>query len=59
MLHGMIDEQGHCFDVRNDISEKLNIFYMFSCKSLVSVAFILEIIFIADYQAHAPLLKML
>ena len=50
MLHGMINEQGHCLDVREDISERKWIFYMFSSKSLVSGALILETIFIADYQ---------
>ena len=30
----------------------------FPSKYLVSGAFILNIIFIADYQAHAPLLQM-
>ena len=51
----MINEQGHCLDVRDHISEK--ILYMFSNKSLVYGA--LEIIFIADYQALVPLLQML
>ena len=34
MLHGMINEQGHLVGVRGDISEKRNIFHMFSYKSL-------------------------
>ena len=58
MLHDTINEQGHCFDVRDDFSEKMNIFYVFPSKSLVSGALILEIILIAYYQAHAPLLQM-
>ena len=54
MIHGRINEQGHCLDVSDDISggggggEYIN---MISSKSLVSGVFILEIIFIADYQA--------
>ena len=36
MLHNIINEQGHCRDVRNDISEKMIIFRMFSYKSLAS-----------------------
>ena len=43
MLHGMINEQGHCLDVRDDISEKNEYFYMFSSKLLVTGAFIIEI----------------
>ena len=35
---------------------KMNIFYMFSSKPLAAGALILEIIFIAIYQAHAALL---
>ena len=49
MLHGMINEQGYCHGVRDDI-------FMFSSKSLVSGALILEITFIADYQAHVQML---
>ena len=30
MLYAIINEQGHCLDVRNDISGKMNIFRMFS-----------------------------
>ena len=59
MLHCMINEQGKCFDVRDAISEKHKYFYMFSSKSVVSGALILQIIFIADYQAHGPLIQML
>ena len=29
MLHGIINEQGNCLDVRDDISEKMNIFRVF------------------------------
>ena len=29
MLRDIINEQGHWLDVRNDISEKMNIFRMF------------------------------
>ena len=29
MLPGMINEQGHSLDMRDDISEKMNIFRMF------------------------------
>ena len=59
MLHCMINEQGNFFDVRDAISEKNEYFYMFSSKSVVSDALILQIMFIADYQAHGPLLQML
>ena len=48
MLHGIINEQGNCLDVRDDISEKKNHFHMFSNKSLASGALILGIIAIAD-----------
>ena len=50
MLHSMINEQGNCLDVRDDISEKkyyFDIFHMFSYKSLASDALILGIIVIA------------
>ena len=50
MLHSMINEQGNCLDVRDDISEKntiFDIFHMFSDKSLASDALILGIIVIA------------
>ena len=30
MLHGIINEQGHQFDVRDGMQEKMNIFRMFS-----------------------------
>ena len=36
MLHCILNEQGHCLDVRDDISEKMIIFCIFSCKSLAS-----------------------
>ena len=36
MLYGMINEHRHCRDVKDDnISGKMNIFHMFSYKSLV------------------------
>ena len=44
MLHGIINEQVHWLDVRDDISEKMDIFRMFSYKSLASGAFVLGII---------------
>ena len=47
MLHGTVNEQGYCLDERDDISEKMNLFQMFSYKSLASGAFIFEIIVIA------------
>ena len=37
MFHGMINEQGHCLDVRDDIAEK-NIKNYVLCKSLVACA---------------------
>ena len=44
MLHGMINEQGHWLDERDDILEKkMIIFYMFSYKSLASGALMLGI----------------
>ena len=48
MLHGIINEQGNCLDVRDGISEINTIFHMFSCKSLASGALILGVIGIAD-----------
>ena len=33
MLYGIINEQGNCLDIRDDISEKNTIFHMFSYKS--------------------------
>ena len=47
MLHGIINEQGNCLDVRDDISEKKNIFHMFPIIFSLS-AIILGIIDIAD-----------
>ena len=50
MLHGIINEQGNCLDVRDDISEKniiFDIFHMFPYKSLASGATIIGIIVIA------------
>ena len=52
MLHGIIYEQGNCLDVNDDISEKMNIFHMFSYKSLCSGALILGIIVIADSKSR-------
>ena len=52
MLHGIINEKGHCIDVRDDTSGKMNIFQMFSfnlLEVLVFGAYILEMIFIADF----------
>ena len=48
MLHGIINEQGNCLNVRDYISEKKNIFHMFSNKYVVSGALILDIIVRAD-----------
>ena len=47
MLHGIINEQGKCLDIRSDISEKNTIFQV-SYKSLASGALILGIIDIAN-----------
>ena len=41
MLHGIINEQGHWLDVREDISGKHEYFGMFFYKSLASGAAIL------------------
>ena len=39
MLHGIINEQGHLLDVRDDISvNKMNIFCLFSYTFLASGA---------------------
>ena len=59
MSHGIKNEQERGLDVRDDISGKMDIFYMFYDKSLVLGAQIAEIILITDYQAHVHLLQML
>ena len=51
MLHGIINEQGNCLDVRGDISEKKTIFHTFSNKSLGYGSVILGIIVIAEVQS--------
>ena len=38
MLRGMINQQGHCFGVKDDVSETNKYVYMFSSKSLDSGA---------------------
>ena len=43
------------FNVRDDFSEKMNIFTYFTYNTLASGALILEGIFFADYQYHGPL----
>ena len=48
MFHGIINEQGNCLEVRDDISEKNPIFHMFSYNSLAFGALILGITVIAD-----------
>ena len=54
MLHGIINEQGNCLDVRADISEKRNnIFHMFTYKSLASRILIVGILVIADKKPMA------
>ena len=50
MLYGIINEQGNCLDVRDDISGKMNISHMFSYQSLVFGALILKMIVIGDYK---------
>ena len=55
MLHGIIKEQGYWLDVRDDISEENEYFYMFFYKPLVPN---LRYLFIGDDQAHVPLLQM-
>ena len=40
MLHGIINEKGNCLGVKDDISERMIIFHMFSDKSLVYCAYI-------------------
>ena len=46
-------------DVIDDISERNNVFHMWTYKSLVIVSKMLQIIFISDYQALGMLLQML
>ena len=46
-------------DAIDDISERTNILYKCTYKSLVIGAKTLEIIFISDYQAHGLMLQML
>ena len=41
MLHGIINEQEYCRNVRDGISEKTNIFHMFSYNSIASGAIIM------------------
>ena len=48
MLHGIINEQEYCLDVRDGISEKMNIFHMLTYKSKASSAIIIRIIVIAN-----------
>ena len=44
MLHGILNEQGHCLDVRDDISGKYEYYFrMFSFMSLATGALILGI----------------
>ena len=57
MLHGIINQQGNCLDVRDDISGKKCYFDIYSNKSLASGA--LEFIAIADNLAHELVLQML
>ena len=58
MLHGIINKQG--LGVRDKVQKKMNIFRIFSYKSLASGAKVLGILkFISDDQAHVPLLQML
>ena len=46
-------------DVIDDISERTNIFHMFSYRSLVIGTKTLECIFISDYQGYVLMLQML
>ena len=49
MLHGIINEQEYCRDVRDGISKKkTNIFHMFSYNSIASGAIIIGYIVSAD-----------
>ena len=49
MLHGIINEQGNCLDVRDDFFRKNTIFSHVFFKSLASDALILATIVMADY----------
>ena len=35
MLHGIMSEQDRCLYVKDSVSERMNIFYMFPLKSIV------------------------
>ena len=59
MLHGIIQEQGNCLDVRDDTSERNDYFSHVSYKSLASGALILEIIVIDDNKPVDVVLQML
>ena len=54
MLHGIINEQGNCLDVKDVTSEKktiFDIFHMFSHKSLASGALILGVTVISTNKS--------
>ena len=59
MLHGKTSEQEYCLYLRDNVSERMYIFYMFPYKSIVIGALTLEIIFSAWYQTNRYLLHML
>ena len=48
MLYGIKNEQDNCHDVRDAISEQMNIIHMFFYKSLACWALTFEIIVYAD-----------
>ena len=60
MLHVIMSEQEYCLYVRDSVSERMNIIYMFPHKSIIIGALTLEIIFSACYQTNRyKLLHML
>ena len=42
MLHGIMCEQEYCFYLRDSVSERMNMFYMFPYKSIVIGAYSLN-----------------
>ena len=59
MLHGITSEQEYCLYLRDSVSERMNIFYMFPYKSIVIGTKTLEIILSTCYQTNRYVLHML
>ena len=58
MLHGIMSEQEYCLYLKDSVSERMNIFYIFLYKYIVIGAQTVEIIFNACYQINRYLLQM-